>query len=360
MQNRALKILLPLSLLVLAVVVSWMMVNSREPARKRESKVVVPVVELLKVAPGPVTIDIKTRGTVAARRHIQLVSEVSGKVVSVAPEFVAGALLPAGTELLRIDPIDYEVALAQAEANVASAELALKEVRVLVKKAAEAEVKAKLNAAQVKLRQARADLNNTVIKAPYDVVVQSKAVDLAQFVNVGTSLASLYGSGAVEVRLPLVPADVPYVNVGQREDGQWYEVTLQAVQGHKILSWPARLVRFEQLVDSTTQVSYVVAQVDQPYDSARYGQVLPVGQFVTAILSNAVIPSAIRLPRNALHEERFVFVFKEGKLRETSVEVIRADGDTVVIGAGLKAGDDVVVSRLGFMVDGMAVIAHEK
>ena len=58
------------------------------------------------------------------------VAQVSGRVASVNPRFRRGATLKAGTELIRIVPDDYNLAIAEAEAQIRSAEASLEELTV--------------------------------------------------------------------------------------------------------------------------------------------------------------------------------------------------------------------------------------
>ncbi len=60
----------------------------------------------------------------------EAVAEVGGKIVSVHPQYKRGAILPGGAELLRIDPTDYELAVAQIEASVRSVQAQLAELAV--------------------------------------------------------------------------------------------------------------------------------------------------------------------------------------------------------------------------------------
>ncbi len=59
-------------------------------------------------------------GKVTPKFEWKAIAEVSGKVVYRNPKLERGQILPAGTELLRIDPLDYELKLAQAEADLSS------------------------------------------------------------------------------------------------------------------------------------------------------------------------------------------------------------------------------------------------
>ena len=59
-------------------------------------------------------------GKVEPKVEWKAIAEVSGKVVYRNPELEKGRVLPAGTEILRIDPLDYELKLAQAEADLSS------------------------------------------------------------------------------------------------------------------------------------------------------------------------------------------------------------------------------------------------
>ncbi len=65
-------------------------------------------------------------GTVTPQKEWSAVAQVAGKVVELNPRLQRGAIVPAGALLLRIDPTDYELAVAIADANLASvaAELA--------------------------------------------------------------------------------------------------------------------------------------------------------------------------------------------------------------------------------------------
>ncbi len=69
-------------------------------------------------------------GNVEPGKTWEAVAEVSGKLVAIHPRLKRGAILKADEVLLRIDPTDYELAVAQTEANIQATEAQLAELDV--------------------------------------------------------------------------------------------------------------------------------------------------------------------------------------------------------------------------------------
>ncbi|OZT84429.1 HlyD family secretion protein [Vibrio sp. 03_296] len=64
-------------------------------------------------------------GKVAPKVEWKAIAEVSGKVIYRHPRLEKGQLLKAGTEILRIDPLDYQLKLVQAQADLKSSQTSL-------------------------------------------------------------------------------------------------------------------------------------------------------------------------------------------------------------------------------------------
>jgi RND family efflux transporter MFP subunit len=353
MRLPGLRLILPLLVLCGALAVAWLMIASREDLPRKPTEVALPVIEVQRVEPGPVRVSVRSQGTVAPRQETALVSEVSGRIIRVSPRFLVGALVGEGEELLQIDPIDYEVAVSEAKSALASARLTLADATVLRKSASIEDAKARVEAAGQRLRQAEADRGNTIVRAPFAAVVDSRAADLGQYVTVGSPLTRLLGTERVEVRLPVLAADLPFL---QPDAGTGpAAVLLEARFGDTTVQWRGRVARIENRVDAQTRVFYLVAAVDAPYDRSVHPQPLVVGLFVKAHIEAGPIAHAVRLPRSALHDGSWVFVVEDERLRRREVGVVRVEDDSVIIDSGLAAGDAVALSRLDLMVEGMPV-----
>jgi multidrug resistance efflux pump len=81
--------------------------------------VAVPVVEAVQPEMRQGALQVRGNGSVRPTREISLVAEVAGKVVWTSPAMKTGGYFQVGQALVRIDPADYENAVAMAEAEVA-------------------------------------------------------------------------------------------------------------------------------------------------------------------------------------------------------------------------------------------------
>lgn len=354
MKRFRIRWLLPLLVLGIAVVIARAMIMGRDAPPRAHHEQEPPAVNAVVVDGGPVRARIMSQGQVQPLRQINLLSEVSGRIIEVSPMFRTGALVSAGTVLLTIDPIDYEVALADAKAALAAAELTLADVKVLRKTAAIAEAEARVRAAKTRIQQAEADLANTRISVPFDAVIDSRNVDLGQYVRPADALMRLLGTATAEVRLPITSSDLPYAEYGQRADGSWPTATLAASFGERVQTWQARLLRLENRVDPTTRAYYIVGEIDRPYDAGLHGMALNAGVFVSADIEGRVIDDARRLPRATLHGDTLYRIGDDSRLQADQVEVLRFEQDDVIV-RGLSPGDRVLANRIDMMVDGREV-----
>ena len=108
-------------------VAGFLALTASKPQLKRtKPPVPLPMVRVAKIQTGPKTITIQGEGTVRPLREIELVPQVSGKIVSVSPIMVDGGEFKKGDTLLRIDPLDYELAVTLARAKVKDSESRLR------------------------------------------------------------------------------------------------------------------------------------------------------------------------------------------------------------------------------------------
>ncbi len=188
--------------------------------------------------------------------------------------------------------------------------------------------------------------------------MRSKDADLGQFVNPGTRLGVTFSTSAAEVRLPLPDQDLAFVNL-PRPGAESYDspaVTLTAVQQGEMRRWEARIVRSEGTVDTSSRVTYLVAQVDDPYGLVSNTAPLPVGSFVAAEISGTSRADVLRVPRAALRgSDQLMIRDSDSRLRIRDIDVIRADAEFAYLSGGATEGEEVIVTALESPVNGTPV-----
>lgn len=340
-----------------------------------------PGVEVIVAAPAERALLVNSQGTVTPLREIQWVSQVSGKVENVAAEFAAGGFFSRGQQLLKIEDVDYQYAIARVESQVAAARQALAEEEgrslqakrewrdlgsqkanaLFLRKPQLAAAQASVNAAEAELAAAKLDLARTVFEAPFNGRVKEKRVDIGQYVTPGTAIATLYDTDAVEIRLPLTDRQVALLELPLTASDAGAiahsPVQIQARFANREWLWEGEIVRTDASIDTRSRVVYAVVQVKHPFDTegASGRPPLSPGLFVHAAIAGKPLPDVMQLPRSALQTNGTVLLVDDDNRAEArSVFLLQSDDQFVWV-QGLGPGERVIVSHSGMVAPGMEV-----
>jgi RND family efflux transporter MFP subunit len=357
-----------------------MLLSATAPEPQTDKAPVRPVTVYTHLAERSDTVlDVRTQGEVRARTAIDLVAQVSGRVMSVSPEYIEGGSFNADTVLLTIDDSDYQLALREAEAAVAAAELSVdqavadadvarKQLRDLpnasdlsLKKPQIAEARARREAARAGLDLAKRNLERTEIKLPFDGRVASTNVHIGEVIAAGTSLGEVFSTDRVEVRLPLSNSQLAALGlpIGYAATGDEAPVVkFSADVAGATQRWEGRLTRIDASIDSETRLIYATAAVEDPYGINRSEQGMPlaVGLFVEAEITGRELAGAVQIPAKGLRPGNKLYVVDASGLldiRDAEVEYLNADH--AVLSGGLRPGERLVVSALRNPISGMAL-----
>lgn len=385
------------------------------------------LVEVLPVRSASLEMLVEGYGTVQPREMLKLVAEVRGQVVALHAAFTAGGFARRGTPLITIDPRTYaleverrRVQVRQAEAELArleqeSANLAsTRKIAAADRELAETDFmrltelarrqvvaqttrdKAEQNylmsverlqaidnqiallgprrrqldaqheMAEVTLRQARLDLEKTVLRAPFDAWVLEKAVEAGQLVNSGQQLGRIYRSGALDVEVSLPAEELRWMPADLVRGAEPAAEIIFAGESGETRNWSGRVARIKAQVDDRTRTYALVVEVDDAEDgngTATGGRmrtaVLRPGMFVTVRIQGIELENVFRVPRYVVHTDDVVYVADGDRLQVRSVEVLRRFKDHVYIGRGLSDGERVVRTPLSQAADGMLLRIKE-
>ncbi len=399
-----------------AALLVFFVVNRQVPEHS-DSPPAPKVVAVIEAQPLAFRLEARGHGVARPAETWQSVANVSGRVVERHPHLESGTLLHEGTLLLALDPSRYELAIAEAEAelNQLKAEEANtrrlldlerqaldfteQELSRIERLAATGAVSISQRDAQrrsavgqrqavailentlallpvqrervsVRLAQARHDLEDTRFEAPYDLRLGEVDVELHQFVGVGQRLfeADSLAAAEVEARLPfsmvrrllgsvaLVELDPGILDLSERIDLDSIDAELELV-GAPGVSWEGRVVRVASGLDPATRAVRVVVRVEEPWRDARPPNHPPLQRdMYTRVRLSARSPVAqLVVPASALHQGEVYLADEHARLVRRSVSVAFKQGDLAVIESGLAPGERVIVDDLQPAIEGMAL-----
>ena len=321
-------------------------------------------------------------GEVRPGVRTQLVAQVGGRIDSIAPAFIEGGEFAPGEVLLSIENTDYLAAVDERFARLAAAKVDLEQAvadadvarkqlagqknpsPLALKQPQVARAEAAVKAAETALSLAQTNLERTQISLPFRGRVQSQSADLGQFVSPGKVLGTVFGTDVAEVRLALTDRQLASLGIPIGFSGDTdgaLPVVLSGEIGGVTYRWQAALVRLDAAIDPTTRTVYGTVRVQDPYgDASIQGMPLAVGLYVDAEIEGRPIIDAIQIAAEGLRAGNEVFVLNgEGLLDIRQVEVVHRNRDTVLLGAGVEAGEQVIISAIRNPVRGMRLEAMD-
>lgn len=375
-------VLTPILIILVAIFVLILMgIMAPKPAKK-PVEIKAPLVEAVDLEKSDVAFTISSQGSVLPRTETTLISEVSGSIVSVSEKFQVGGFFKKGEEILRIDDIIYEVAFLKAESQLESAKAELeqenargeqaKEEWLLTGKAIDKapslalripqlqQARANVKSAEANFKEAKTKLERTRILAPYDAMVKAKQVDIGQYVTTGSAMATTFAIDYAEVRLPVKQRDVEFLNLPKvnRVSDEASAVNIYYESNGQKHAWSSTLIRYEGVVDMSSRVHYVVAQLNDPYSVLEQKQSgeLRVGTFVKADITGKTVNGLLSIPRDAVHGANTLYLIdNENKLHIQPIDIYRAEVDYVYTLDNVDSQFRLITTNLETPVEGMTL-----
>ena len=364
-------VVLSLVLLGAGIVLASYLNNNKPQAAKRASQDVAPWVQVTVVHPARQTVTVAAMGTVVPARELVVKPRVTGQIVALHPDFKPGGRIAAGERIVRIDPEDYRLRLAQKRREVAEARYELKmeqgyqdvaarewallgtgrtgdpaDAELALRRPHLEKAQAAVAAAEAELVQAERDLVYTEVRAPFNATVRSKETALGAQVSTGDRLAVLVGTDRfwVQVSLPTDRLDWIWIPSRAGEAGSPATVVY-----HGSRRRPAKVIRLLSELAPEGRMAQVLVAVDDPLglDSPEGLPPLLIGEFVQLEIQGRTLEGVYRIPRGALHDGRQIWLADaDDRLEVRDVIPVWRDRE-------LSPGERLVVSDLAAPAAGM-------
>ncbi len=306
-------------------------------------------------------------GAVKARREIALGFRVDGKITERLVD--VGQRVKSDDLLARLDPVDYELSVRQAEAELASAQkqvditrLALRRAEILQEKnvtsqssleqsqLSQDQAVAARDAAVSALEQARNKVAYASLKAGVDGIVTAVNAEAGQVVAAGSSVVTVAADGAKEVEIA-----VPEVDIAQFSPGKVVKITFWSTSGLTLDG------KVREIAGSASSQSRTFAvRVSLPDDpQVRLGMTATVRANTDGATPAYVLP----LPALAKQDGKpVVWVFDQttGTVHMRPITVGGFSDDGVRVTEGIAEGDVVVAAGTQFMREDMKIRLYQQ
>ena len=337
-------------------------------------------------------------GTVRPSAEIGIAPQVGGKIDWVDSGFQSGGRVAAGQTIFRIEEVDYQYRVREAEANLAARRVALLEEE---EKAAIARAQyelysagqgdsdstsganpltlrePQLNAAraalsrdEARLADANLALSRTRVTAPFDGFVREESVDEGQIVAAGQTVGRLFASDAVEVVVPLSDSDAALIaglwDLRAGDGVRRVAARVVAQYGDGSYAWEGYVDRSELSLDKQTRTIDVIVRVPEPFtagvrtdgsDGVGNRPPLLVGKFVEVEIHGQELDGYYRVPRAALQSGNEVWIVNAGGVVSiVPVQVLQRTNDEVYVTGTLESDQAVITGGIRFATQGMRVL----
>jgi RND family efflux transporter MFP subunit len=334
---------------------------SKEKAVEEEE--IIRPVKIMTVQAGVASSINKFPGTVRAARRSELSFKVSGPLVALPVE--EGQHVTKGNLIAQIQKRDFQTALDEARARNLQAEKQFRRYKELyakkqVSRADYDRYRAGRDVARAQLEDARNQLKDTSLTAPFDGVISKRFVENFQKVQAKEPIVNLQDITRIEVLV-----NVPELLMADLKNKRNKSITaaFETIPGK---TFKLQVKEFSTQADPATQTYQVVLVMDQPAEA----NILPgMTAMVTAQVSDkaAAGTEAIVIPAIAVLDDPgdkpYVWLLDKdtSTARKVPVTIGRLEGSAkIIVTEGLKGGETLIIAGITQLEEGMKVRPWEK
>ncbi|HSG97268.1 MAG TPA: efflux RND transporter periplasmic adaptor subunit [Woeseiaceae bacterium] len=286
-------------------------------------------------------------GKTAPARIAHLAAETDGRVDFIGAD--RGANLERGDVIVRLDERDRSARLAQAEALVRQREVeyAARErlkTESYVSEAQLQEAIALLETAKAELTRARLDLSYMVVRAPFGGALQSRAVEIGDFVKRGDPIATYVDNRKIIVSANVSEFDAQTVEVGREAEA--HLATGETVRGY---------IRYvAPVADEATRTFTVELEVDNADGALRAGGTAELRIPAEVVRAHRISPSLLMLDDAGNVGVKIVNELGQAEFVVADIALSSNDGVWLV---GLPDTATIITVGQGYVADGAVVSA---
>lgn len=286
-------------------------------------------------------------GHLQAPRDIWITSKINGYINSI--HFHEGDSVKKGQILITLDNTQIKAALASSEAAFSTASNDFDRTEKLAKHGYAAKetidtARAALAEAKAQLALQQQNLDDTLLKAPFDGVVGAKTINVGDYVASATQLVEL-----VNRKILRVAYSLPQNLLSKVKLDEMIKISSKAYPDK---TFDAKITFISPTVDSNTGTFLVHATLTNTDNLLAPGEYVDITQPIGEAKTELLIPEAAI--QNSI-DKHMVFVVKNGHAIETTVTLGKNHDGYVEVLSGLNANDVVVDTGANNLSNNQAV-----
>ena len=294
---------------------------------------------------------LESNGVLEAENDVDIVARVAGPIVKLEGE--EGMQVEKDQLLAVIDDREYRNKLDAATVTRKEAKLVFDRAETawtsnVISREECDSARLQLEAGDTALKMAEIQLKYTEIRAPFNGLIATRHIKLAQHVSTDLPLFRIADFDPLWCPIHVPEKDLPLLKIGQRAH--------LGVEAFPDTEFPARVLRISPVVDPATGTLKVTLEVEGQ-------EKLRPGMFASVFLETAVHQNALVIPKAALVLDSIgdtVFIEKEGLAARREVKLGFRESDAVEVLGGLQDGDLVIVLGQDGLSDGTPVAVIEE
>lgn len=289
---------------------------------------------------------VEALGTGKANESVFITTQTSDIVQKI--HFDDGDLVKQGQLLLELNDIEEKARLAELNVNLQEALKQLKRIKNLAKNNVASEQLldeqlAKVNVLNAQMDVAKTQLDELLVKAPFDGILGVRQISVGALVTPGDVVTTLDDLSFIKVDFDIAESHLASVALGQK-----IRATSVAYPG-KIFE--GQITSIASRVDPSTRSVQIRANIKNEDLKLRPGMLLQI-LLQKQVLQTLVVPEVVLVP---VEDKQFVFLVKGDTVALVEVQVGRRKPGKVQIISGLEAGDLVVTEGTLKLRDGSKV-----
>jgi len=349
-------------------------------------------------------------GKIVGGRKVELRPLVSGRVIKVGRTFADGGIVKKGDLLLEIDPFEYRIAVTEKQTQLVEAKARLTELEAdlkgekalivqdkeqidlrkrdvarreaLMKRGAGTEKllddsklalssqeqrlsererrvetlgakliqqRAAIDRAEWSLTRAKRNLRDTKVFAPFKGFLSDISIQIGKKVGTNDKIAALTDSGRFEAEFQVSDAQYGRLVSDGKVIGK--PATVVWKTSGKNFTFPAKIARVSGQVTSASGGVNLFAQLQ----STNSQTLLRPGVFVEVRIIDLPFKNVFRMPDDAVHSGRLIYVVKNERLVRRKVMIVGRVGDDVLVRGDIENGDKIVARTFPEIGPGLKV-----